>query len=125
MLLTGWVRLGIVLTMIWFLVVAALVTFEYVTKRRGSGIVVSWEQSKPKPWEIDWSKNPPAKGQVFDADAYLRSQGMSQAQIDAMPFVPLWNQERLLGLLLGVPACVWLITILGVRATRWVVAGFR
>lgn len=124
-MLTGWTRLGIVLTAIWFVGIATMAGFEYADERRGPGILMSWEQDKPKPWEIDWSKNPPVKGQIFDPDEYLRSRGMTQARIDAMPFLPVWNKGRLLGLLLGVPISVWLIAILGVKATLWVRAGFR
>jgi hypothetical protein len=125
MTLGGWSRLGVVFTVLWLLGVAALVAVEYTSQKRDAGILVSWEQDKPKPWEIDWSKNPPLKGQVFDMDAYLRSQGMTQAQIDAMPFLPVWRWRRLLFVLFGVPVGAWLIAGAAIRATRWVQAGFR
>jgi hypothetical protein len=59
MILSGWVRLGIMLTLIWLLAIGGLAGSEYAAQHHGPGILVSWEQNKPKPWEIDWSKNPP------------------------------------------------------------------
>lgn len=121
----GWSRIGIVVTALWLFGVATFAAVEYAAKKDDAGLLVSWEQNKPKPWEIDWSKSPPVKSQIFDPDAYMRSQGMTQAEIDAIPYLPVWHWKRLLSLTLGVPALLWLVTAFGALAIRWIRAGFR
>ena len=120
----GWTRLGIVLSLAWFAAVLVWSMIDYNSNSRRDTVLIHWNDHKPKPWEIDWTEEELSKvvpGYVFSPDAYLRSKGMSQSEIDQLPTTPEVKWLNLLALSYLPPGLLWIIGL----SVAWVHAGFN
>ena len=126
MKLSGWARVGTVLSIMWALGVVGAAAYQYyLSSSRETSALVSWGDSKPKPWQSEWGDNPPKKGETFDPDAYLRGKGMSQQEIDALSHTPSFRWSSI-GLFMSAPPLIaWLLFIVFGFLISWVVAGFK
>lgn len=122
----GWARLGIVVSIAWAIGVIGIATYEYhYSSPRESSSLIFWENSKLKPWQDDWRKSPPQKGEAFDPDAYLRSKGMSQQEVDTLSYQPSFRWSSIALFVFGPPLFAWLLVIVFGFAISWVAAGFK
>lgn len=120
--ISGWNRLGIVLSSAWLICVLVISIFEYASPKNGSFVAISMpvgmafskgqltmedgrvimlkDQSSDKPWEIDWG---------------------------AETHVPVVREIRWQNLLYAFcfPFLVWLLVVTLTKAVRWVADGFR
>jgi hypothetical protein len=126
MKLSGWARVGTVLSTIWVLGVIGTSAYEYyLSPLHENSALVSWDDSKPKPWQADWGNSPPKKGDTFDPDAYLRSKGMSQQEIDALSYKPSFRWSSIALFCFGPPIVAWLVVVVLRIVISWVVGGFK
>lgn len=126
MKLSGWARMGTVLSIIWALGVIGTSAYEYyLSPLHESSALVSWADSKPKPWQVDWKNNPPKIGDTFDPDAYLRSKGMSQQKIDALSYKPSFRWSSIALFVFVPPFVAWLVVIVLRFVISWVATGFK
>ena len=124
MKLSGWSRLGIVLSVVWALLVLGVAIHTY-TSPPSSSSLVAWGDGKPKPWDINWGDAKPKTGDVFDPDAFLRSKGMSQQEIDALSYKPEFRWGAISQYVFVPILLSWLLILLIRLAISWVVAGFK
>ena len=127
--LNGWRRIGVVLVIFWFVIIAGItitelstsevIAFTYQTIPKGTkveGNIVTLPNGetieiyvprdlltgeKAKPWEIDWSKYP---------------------QITKVQYI---NWSLLAGALLAIPFAAWIILEALAYAIRWIRQGFK
>jgi len=126
MKLSGWARVGIVLSIIWALGVIGTSAYEYyLSPLHENSALVSWSDSKPKPWQVDWKNNPPKTGDTFDPDAYLRSKGMSQQEIDALSYKPSFRWNFIALFVFAPPLVVWFVVMVFRFVVSWVAVGFK
>jgi hypothetical protein len=126
MKITGWSRLGIVFSIIWIFSVSITALYQYsLSDSHESSLLVEWKSAKPMPWEIDWKDTPPKKGDVFDPDAFLRSKGMSQNEIDSLSAEPSFQWFSIILLALLPPIILWAFFLALSKTILWVHAGFK
>jgi hypothetical protein len=124
MKLSGWSRLGVVFSMVWALLVLGVAINAYTSPPSDSSFV-AWVDGKPKPWDVNWGDEKPKKDEVFDPDAYLRSKGMTQQQIDALSYKPEFRWS-IIAQYVFVPILLsWILIFLFRLAVSWVADGFK
>ncbi len=124
MKLSGWLRLGVVLSVVWALLVLGVAVQTYLSSPSDSSLVV-WVDGKPKPWDINWGAEKPKNGEVFDPDAYLRSKGMSQQEIDGLSSKPEFQWWAIAQYVFVPILLTWLLIFLLRFAISWVAQGFK
>lgn len=124
MKLSGWSRLCVVFSVVWALLVLGVAIYTYTSPPSDSNLV-AWVDIKPKPWNINWGDEKPKTGDVFDPDAFLRSKGMSQQDIDALSYKPEFRWGMISQYMFAPILLSWLMIFLLRLAIRWVLDGFK
>ncbi len=124
MKLSGWLRLGVVLSVVWALLVLGVAVPTYSSSPSDSSLVV-WVDGKPKPWDINWGAEKPKNGAVFDPDAYLRTKGMSQQEIDRLSSKPEFRWGAIAQYVFVPILLTWLLIFLLRLAISWVAHGLK
>lgn len=127
--LSGWARVGVLLSIIWALGVIGLTLNQYyLSTTHESSALVLWEESRIDLSKVIWDE-PPKNGDTFDPDAYLKKvkeqKGLSQKQIDALSLKPRFRWDGIAAYTLIPPLVGWLLVIVCWMAVSWVAAGFR
>ena len=126
MKLSGWQRLGIVVSVVWAMGVFGTAIYQHsYSSSHESALLVAWDDMKPKPWEIDWQNEPPKVGDVFDPDEYLRSKGMSQEEINALSAQPSFKWLSIILVAFAPPIIFAFLFFIIRSAFLWVYAGFK
>ena len=123
--LGGWQRLGIVLTTVWWLGIAAVVCYDFAKHREGSFTSLGLP---PGTVVLDGRATLP-DGRTVQLDLSVGGQSVKPWEIkwDNESAIPTavsvrWQRIAYAGLL---PVGLWLLLVIASRAFRWVRAGFR
>lgn len=119
MKLTGWYRIGIVLSAIWCLIVIGLTVYQYNFSPKNRGILVSLEDDVTKPIPLyEVPAAPCAHGYNCEGDLHYIEPRVQKINYEQKPTV------NYIGVLVSiiVPIVVVLLLILSIK---WIIRGFK